>query len=228
MVVLSERFADALAWDSPPASKAVPAAQEPVPTPYVAHLLAVAAVVLEHGGGEKDEADCPRLYCTTRSKIKAATPRGSKSPCGLARRVAAMVEGATETDVDPKPPWRGAARRPHLERLRRGRSFRAVDRRRRQVAQRRLADRRPRPVGSGDLVALPRRQGRDAVVLSGIAGRAAGRAAGTARAGRGRDCPPGRTGRRGGLELVSRPTQRRGQSQFASRTPQTWDSPRGH
>lgn len=72
--------------------------------PYVSHLLAVAGLVLEDGGGEED-AVAALLHDavedaggrTTLARIRA----------GFGERVAAIVEACSDADVQPKPPWRG-------------------------------------------------------------------------------------------------------------------------
>ncbi len=72
-------------------------------TPYVAHLLAVAALVIEHGGDE-DQAIAALLHDAVEDQGGEATRRE------IARRfgdeVAFIVEGCTDADTVPKPPWR--------------------------------------------------------------------------------------------------------------------------
>ncbi len=71
--------------------------------PYVSHLLAVAALVLESGGSE-DEAIAALLHDALED-----CP-GLTSSEDIARRfgpdVAATVEACSDTTVHPKPPWR--------------------------------------------------------------------------------------------------------------------------
>lgn len=71
--------------------------------PYVAHLLAVTAIVLEHGGDE-DTAIAALLH----DAIEDQGGRATRAE--IARRfgepVAAIVEGCSDTDISPKPPWR--------------------------------------------------------------------------------------------------------------------------
>jgi len=79
----------------------------------VAHLLRVAGIVLE-GGGE-DEGIAALLH-------DAVEDQGGKPVCQeISRRfgeqVAAIVEGCTDADVSPKPPWR-QRKEAHLARLR--------------------------------------------------------------------------------------------------------------
>lgn len=82
-------------------------------TPYVSHLLAVASLVLEHGGDE-DEAIAALLH-------DAIEDQGGSAARELIGRqfgpsVAAIVEGCTDADLVPKPPWR-ARKEAHLARL---------------------------------------------------------------------------------------------------------------
>lgn len=71
--------------------------------PYVSHLLAVAAIVMEYGGTE-DEAIAALLH-------DAVEDQGGEPTLAEIRRrfrqaVADTVEGCTDTTVTPKPPWR--------------------------------------------------------------------------------------------------------------------------
>lgn len=72
-------------------------------TPYVGHLLAVAALVIEHGGDE-NQAIAALLHDAIEDQGGEPTRRE------IARRfgddVAAIVEGCTDADTVPKPPWR--------------------------------------------------------------------------------------------------------------------------
>jgi len=71
--------------------------------PYTAHLLGVAALVLAHGGNE-DEAIAALLHDaiedqggpTARSEIRRRFGAG----------VAEIVDGCSDADTTPKPPWR--------------------------------------------------------------------------------------------------------------------------
>ena len=71
--------------------------------PYVSHLLGVASLVLEHGGGE-DGAIAGLLH-------DAVEDQGGKPVLEEIRRrfgdqVARIVEACTDADTVPKPPWR--------------------------------------------------------------------------------------------------------------------------
>src|SRR5205823_14149785 len=72
--------------------------------PYVAHLLAVAAIALEHGAGE-DAAVAALLHDAIEDQGGAATREEIRRRFGDA--VVAIVDGCTDTEVVPKPPWRG-------------------------------------------------------------------------------------------------------------------------
>ena len=73
------------------------------PIPYLSHLMAVASLVLEHGGDE-DEAIAALLHDTVEDAGGQTRLADVRSRFG--DRVAAIVEGCTDTDVTPKPPWR--------------------------------------------------------------------------------------------------------------------------
>lgn len=71
--------------------------------PYVAHLLAVASLVLEHGGNE-DEAIAALLHDAIEDQGGAATREVIRRLFGEV--VTEIVNGCTDTEVTPKPPWR--------------------------------------------------------------------------------------------------------------------------
>jgi hypothetical protein len=71
--------------------------------PYVAHLLAVASLVLEDGGSE-DEAIAAMLHDAVEDQGGPPTLRRIEQQFG--RNVARIVEACSDTDVTPKPPWR--------------------------------------------------------------------------------------------------------------------------
>lgn len=72
-------------------------------TPYVAHLLAVAAFVLEDGGSE-EEAIAALLHDAIEDQGGIKTREAIRDRFGAA--VVAIVEGCTEWDSLPKPPWK--------------------------------------------------------------------------------------------------------------------------
>jgi GTP pyrophosphokinase len=70
--------------------------------PYVAHLLSVAALVLEHGGDE-DQAIAGLLHDAVEDQGGRPTLERIRGLFG--DRVAAIVEGCSDADAIPKPPW---------------------------------------------------------------------------------------------------------------------------
>ncbi len=81
--------------------------------PYLAHLLAVAAIALEHGASE-DEAIAALLHDAIEDQGGAATAAEIERRFGP--DVLAIVQGCTDTDQTPKPPWR-ARKEAYLARL---------------------------------------------------------------------------------------------------------------
>lgn len=71
--------------------------------PYVAHLLGVASIALEHGASE-DEAIAAVLHDAVEDQGGAPTLARIRRELGDA--VADIVDGCTDADVVPKPPWR--------------------------------------------------------------------------------------------------------------------------
>ena len=70
--------------------------------PYISHLLGVASIALEYGADE-DEAIAALLH-------DAIEDQGGETVRGEIRtrfgeRVTEIVDGCTETDITPKPPW---------------------------------------------------------------------------------------------------------------------------
>jgi (p)ppGpp synthase/HD superfamily hydrolase len=72
------------------------------PVPYIAHLLAVSALVLENGGSE-DEAIAALLHDAIEDQGGAAAEEVINICFG--HDVAAIVRGCTDADVIPKPDW---------------------------------------------------------------------------------------------------------------------------
>jgi (p)ppGpp synthase/HD superfamily hydrolase len=69
--------------------------------PYISHLLAVCARVIE-AGGDEDVAIAALLH----DSIEDQGVRAPELAARFGDRVAAIVVGCTDTDVRPKPPWR--------------------------------------------------------------------------------------------------------------------------
>src|SRR3989304_2165672 len=73
--------------------------------PYIAHLMAVAGLVLENGGDE-DEAIAALLHDAVEDQGGAATRENITRRFG--DRVVEIVDGCTDSDEVPKPPCAGA------------------------------------------------------------------------------------------------------------------------
>lgn len=81
--------------------------------PYLAHLLAVASLVLDDGGTE-DEAIAAILHDAVEDQGGKATLRRIDQLFGA--NVARIVENCSDTDVEPKPPW-AERKQAYIERL---------------------------------------------------------------------------------------------------------------
>jgi len=73
------------------------------PVPYISHLMGVASLVLE-AGGDEDLAIAALLHDVVEDCGGAPMLKEVRRRFGA--RVAHIVEGCTDTDLDPKPPWR--------------------------------------------------------------------------------------------------------------------------
>jgi len=82
--------------------------------PYISHLLAVSALVLEHGGDE-DTVIAALLHDAIEDQGGEPTRQAITTQFGS--RVAEIVESCTDTDTEPKPPWQ-ARKEAHLAHLR--------------------------------------------------------------------------------------------------------------
>jgi (p)ppGpp synthase/HD superfamily hydrolase len=71
--------------------------------PYIAHLLGVASIVLTHGGTE-DDAIAALLHDAVEDQ--GGKPQLTRIRKMFGKTVAAIVDGCTDTDSIPKPPWR--------------------------------------------------------------------------------------------------------------------------
>jgi (p)ppGpp synthase/HD superfamily hydrolase len=83
--------------------------------PYISHLLSVASLVLE-AGGDEDLAIAALLHDVVEDCGGAPMLKQVRRLFG--RRVAHVVEGCTDTDEQPKPPWR-ERKQEYLKHLRR-------------------------------------------------------------------------------------------------------------
>lgn len=95
-----ERFAEALVWATQLHARQRRKGSD---TPYIAHLLAVTALVLEHGGSE-DEGIAALLHDAVEDQGGAPTLALIRERFGAA--IAATVAGLTDTDEVHKPSWR--------------------------------------------------------------------------------------------------------------------------
>lgn len=70
--------------------------------PYIAHLLAVTALVLEYGGDE-DTAIAALLHDTVEDQ--GGLPMLERVRAAFGARIAAIVMEVSDNEGDPKPPW---------------------------------------------------------------------------------------------------------------------------
>ncbi|NJM73509.1 MAG: HD domain-containing protein [Scytonema sp. RU_4_4] len=82
--------------------------------PYISHLLSVAALVLEDGGDE-DEAIAALLHDAIEDQGGEATRQVILNMFG--ERVCVIVDGCTDSDTIPKPPWQ-ERKQQYIEKLR--------------------------------------------------------------------------------------------------------------
>jgi len=97
---LSGRFEEALVYATQLHAAQVRKASD---VPYISHLLGVAALVLDFGGDE-DEAIAALLHDAIEDQGGDATRAEIRRRFG--DRVTDIVDGCTDTDITPKPPWR--------------------------------------------------------------------------------------------------------------------------
>jgi len=107
---LGSRFDEALAYASRAHWRQVRKATD---VPYVAHLLAVASLVLEHGGGE-DEAIAALLHDAVEDA--GGAPRRDDVRARFGDDVVRIVDACSDHEGEPKPPWR-ERKLAHLARL---------------------------------------------------------------------------------------------------------------
>jgi len=82
--------------------------------PYISHLMAVTATVLEHGGDE-DQAIAALLHDAIEDHPDGGRTRDTIR-ARFGDRVVTLVEACTDADTYPKPPWRERKER-YLEHL---------------------------------------------------------------------------------------------------------------
>ncbi len=97
---LSARFTDALIYTTELHARQ---RRKGTDVPYIAHLLGVAAIVLEDGGDE-DEAIAALLHDAVEDQGGLPTLAAIRERFG--DTVAEIVIGCTDADTHPKPPWR--------------------------------------------------------------------------------------------------------------------------
>lgn len=98
-MTLTNRFADALTLANRLHAGQV---RKGTAVPYVAHVLAVSGIALEHGADE-DEAIAALLHDAVEDC--GGTPVLADIRQRFGDRVADIVSACSDTDVTPKPPW---------------------------------------------------------------------------------------------------------------------------
>jgi len=98
--MLSERFTQALIYATNLHANQV---RKGSGVPYVAHLLGVASLVLEYGADE-DQAIAALLHDAIEDQGGAVTREEIRQRFG--EQVTAIVDGCTDSEIIPKPPWR--------------------------------------------------------------------------------------------------------------------------
>jgi (p)ppGpp synthase/HD superfamily hydrolase len=107
---LSPRFNEALLWA---AELHADQTRKVSGAPYLSHLLRVAGMALEFGADE-EEAIAALLHDAVEDQ--GGAPTGEEIRRRFGSRVAQIVDGCTDTDQQPKPPWR-ARKEAYLARL---------------------------------------------------------------------------------------------------------------
>jgi len=100
MTELSTRFEEALTFAT---RLHADQARKGTTIPYISHLLAVTSIVLEQGGNE-DEAIAALLHDAIEDQGGASTREEIRRRFG--ETVVEIVNGCTDAEVVPKPPWR--------------------------------------------------------------------------------------------------------------------------
>lgn len=99
-VILSRRFLEALGFA---AELHLNQRRKGTDIPYVSHILAVASIVMESGGTE-DEVIAALLHDAVEDR--GGRPMLEQIRARFGEAVAAIVEGCTDTYVEPKPAWK--------------------------------------------------------------------------------------------------------------------------
>ena len=98
--MLTDRFGEALVFAEKAHREQV---RKETDIPYVAHLLAVASIVLEHGGDE-DQAIAALLHDAVEDQ--GGDAMGLEIRDRFGERVYSIVMACTDATMIPKPPWR--------------------------------------------------------------------------------------------------------------------------
>ncbi len=98
--MLSERFSEALTYATRLHAKQI---RKGSGIPYIAHLLGVASIALEYGANE-EEAIAALLHDAIEDQGGDATRQEIRRRFGNA--VTDIVDGCTDSETIPKPPWR--------------------------------------------------------------------------------------------------------------------------
>ncbi|MBD1901454.1 MULTISPECIES: HD domain-containing protein [Cyanophyceae] len=97
--MLSQRFTDALTFATALHANQI---RKGSGVPYISHLLGVTSIALEHGANE-DEAIAALLHDAIEDQGGAATREEIRRRFG--DTVTEIVNGCTDADTTPKPPW---------------------------------------------------------------------------------------------------------------------------
>ncbi|MEP0759466.1 HD domain-containing protein [Trichocoleus sp. DQ-A2] len=98
-MILSQRFTDALTFATALHANQI---RKGSGVPYISHLLGVTSIALEHGANE-DEAIAALLHDAIEDQGGAATREEIRRRFG--DTVTEIVNGCTDADTTPKPPW---------------------------------------------------------------------------------------------------------------------------
>ncbi|MGL4620547.1 HD domain-containing protein [Chroococcidiopsis sp.] len=98
--MLSSRFTEALTYATELHANQV---RKSSGVPYISHLLGVTSIALEYGANE-DEAIAALLHDAIEDQGGAATRAEIRRRFG--DTVTAIVDGCTDAEIIPKPPWR--------------------------------------------------------------------------------------------------------------------------
>ncbi|MGD1699549.1 HD domain-containing protein [Dapis sp. BLCC M229] len=98
-MILSHRFTEALVYATQLHAHQTRKGSK---IPYISHLLGVASIALEYGADE-DEAIAALLHDAIEDQ--GGPPIRAEIRLKFGERVTEIVDGCTDTDTTPKPPW---------------------------------------------------------------------------------------------------------------------------